>query len=220
MLGTSKTNPVVGPISLESTIAYALQLRAGMVEWTSGKEWSQAFGASALGSDHSGKWRTQFVDIEKTINSIEHMQQRYDVEALMGFVYLFNSEPIGVMTIFETDTHVLISNIVASPAVTDAGYALIETAVRWSERCGSSGKVTLWARTAAVRDIYARYGFAPESARGWSQWDARMALNPADSDDKWEKSVDGWSLKAKRGKLYAVSGLQLETAAVAGRDDA
>lgn len=38
MLATSKKNPVEGPLSIMSTIAYASTLRDGMMEWTSDRK--------------------------------------------------------------------------------------------------------------------------------------------------------------------------------------
>lgn len=59
----------------------------------------------------------------------------------------------------------------------------------------------------AVSEIYLRYGFLssdfPQKPTAWS---LSMKLNPLTSD-VWEKTNDGWSLKAKIGKAYAVSGL-------------
>lgn len=101
---------------------------------------------------------------------------------------------------------VCIEGIVASPAVSGAGRALIEIAVRWSERCGCSGKVSLWAHDKAVSEIYICYGFESLAFGRQPVSGGALRLNPFTSD-AWEKTRDGWSLKAKIGKAYAVSGV-------------
>lgn len=71
MLGTSNQNPVEGPINLQSTIAYAQQLRDGMIDWTTGKEWDKEFYASIGVEDRLDGWRKKFADGSFIVDSID-----------------------------------------------------------------------------------------------------------------------------------------------------
>lgn len=206
MLGKSKKNPVVGPLSLESTIAYAKLLRQSMFDWISSNEWDAKFLASPHGASNLEKREMQCVDVNKVIGYVQALPRAPDKDAWIGFAYLFNGAPVGIMTIKEGARDVSIGHIAASPATTDAGTALLESAVRHSERCGFLGRASLTAMTAEVSKIYARYGFRSESVRGWDIWTPGMFLDPLTSD-AWDKTEQGWSLKAKIGRTYAVGGL-------------
>ncbi|MGI9488972.1 MAG: hypothetical protein ACR2RF_24440, partial [Geminicoccaceae bacterium] len=206
MLGTSKKNPVIGPINLESTVAYAQQLREGMIDWTSGKEWEKKFFSSRGAKARLDEWQQKFADGRSVINAIERSGRRGSGRAcLNGFVYMFNGAPIGIMTVSTFPTYVYINGIVASPATSGAGGVLIEAAVRWSERSGCSGNVSLCTLSETVSEVYLRYGFENSGFRK-EPVAGKMDLIPTTSD-AWQKTDDGWTLKAKIGKAYAVSGI-------------
>ena len=207
MFGTSKKNPVIGPIKLESTVAYAQLIRENMIDWTSGKEWRKKFFSSTRAKQRLGLWQQKFADGHRIVNIIEHNGRIGGGRVwLDGFVYMFNSVPIGIMTVSEFPTYIQINDLVASPAASGAGSALIEAAVRWSERAGHRGSVSLWALSEAVSKVYLGYGFL-SSRHQDKATEGPMKLDPL-SSDAWEKTDDGWSLKAKIGKAYAVTGLE------------
>lgn len=202
MIVTSKQNPVRGPLNHLTTIAYAGLLRKGMIEWTSGKEWSKEF----LGAEHSAalkQWDQKFSDGIWCIDEIEK-SCKIGVEK-SGFVYEFNDRPVGIMLVTLPKSHVYVREIVASPAASDAGCALLEAAVRWSEREGRKGAVSLHALNEAVSKVYHRYGFRNNDLRR-EPVAGRMSLDPLTSD-AWERTADGLSLKSKIGRDYAVMGL-------------
>lgn len=204
MLATSKKNPVEGPLSIMSTIAYASTLRDGMIDWTSGKEWDKSFIVSGGASSPLRKWNQQFEDGREILDEIV-ASRTSGHSSIEGFIYFFIGAPIGIMMASKQTGFVQIENLVASSAASSAGRALIETAVRWSERSGFGDKVTLYGLTVAVQLIYMDCGFKFTSLL----FDPKrnMVLDPPASEE-WEKTDDGWSLKAKIGKAYAVSGLE------------
>ena len=207
MFGTSRKNPVIGPIELESTVAYAQLIRENMIDWTSGKEWKKKFFSSTRAKQRLDLWQQKFADGRRIVSIIEHNGRMGGGRArLDGFVYMFNSVPIGIMTVSEFPTYVQINDLVASPAASGAGSALIEAAVRWSEHTGHQGNVSLWALSEAVSNVYLSYGFLSSRLQEKAA-EGPMNLDPL-SSNAWEKTDDGWSLKAKIGKAYAVTGLE------------
>ncbi|MGI9488408.1 MAG: hypothetical protein ACR2RF_21525 [Geminicoccaceae bacterium] len=206
MLGTSEKNPIIGPINLESTIAYAQQLREGMIDWTSGKEWEKKFFSSTRAKARLDAWQQKFADGHRVISAIQRSGRRGSGRACLdGFVYMFNGVPMGIMTVSMFPTYVYINDIVASPATSGAGGVLIEAAIRWSERSGRSGNVSLCALSKEVCEVYLRYGFENSDFRKEPEA-GKMDLTPTTSN-VWQKTDDGWTLKAKIGKAYAISGI-------------
>lgn len=209
MLGSSKTNPVQGPLNLVSTVAWAQQLRECMIDWTSGEQWDPQ--SRALAQDDKerlGKWQSIFKDGREIIDWMERSLENPIARAYdQGFVYLFNGKPIGVMTVKKQldNEYVFINDIIASPATSEAGCALIEAAVRWSEQSNCGGIVRLYAGNDKVGQVYKRYGFELTDPRRKTA-KGRLHLNPLTSN-AWERTAEGLSLKAKIGKAYAVSGL-------------
>ncbi|MGI9488850.1 MAG: hypothetical protein ACR2RF_23780 [Geminicoccaceae bacterium] len=100
MFETSKKNLVIGPIEVESTVAYAQLIREGTIDWTSGKEWRKKFFSSTRAKQRLDLWQQKFANGRRITSIIEHNGSMSSGRAsLDGFVYMFNSVPIGIMTI-------------------------------------------------------------------------------------------------------------------------
>lgn len=208
MLGTSKKNPVIGPLKLGTAAAYAQQLGDSLDIWTSDEAWNPRFYRKASDKVRLEGWQKQFSAGRAIVKAIEVsalFQSDVGPGAPDCFAYLFNGIPVGVMVTTEVDQAIHINDLVTSPATAEAGSVLIETAVRWSERRGFLGRVSVTAFGDDVGRIYSRYGFET-SAASREPTSGKMHLTPLTSP-AWERSDEGLTLKAKIGKAYTVSGL-------------